>query len=262
MGYLNNNIGYTKDLLASRAIIKRNNYALIPPDGLVCNVIPGFENCNITVLSTPKLGASFVDYLVTMLEKGKNSQGFGDEGVETFVYVINGHIRAKADQQSYELSTGGYLYCPAGVKMYLENINDNQTSQLFLYKRRYIPLAGYKPYVVSNNVNQLESIHYEGMDDVLLKDLIPKELAFDMNIHILTFKPGASHGYIETHLQEHGALILSGEGMYNLDNDWIPVKKGDYIFMGAYCLQACYAVGRDESLSYIYSKDCHRDIDI
>ncbi len=28
-----------------------------------------------------------------------------------------------------------------------------------------------------------------------------------MNIHILTFQPGASHGYIETHYQEHGAFI-------------------------------------------------------
>ena len=26
-----------------------------------------------------------------------------------------------------------------------------------------------------------------------------------MNMHILSFAPGASHGYIETHVQEHGA---------------------------------------------------------
>ena len=64
-----------------------------------------------------------------------------------------------------------------------------------------------------------------------------------MNMHILSFAPGASHGYIETHVQEHGAYILSGQGVYNLDNNWIPVKKGDYIFMGAYSLQAGYGVG-------------------
>ena len=48
--------------------------------------------------------------------------------------------------------------------------------------------------------------------------------------------------------------------MYNLDNNWIPVKKGDYLFMGAYSLQAAYGVGRDEDFAYIYSKDCNRDI--
>ncbi len=42
--------------------------------------------------------------------------------------------------------------------------------------------------------------------------------------------------------------ILSGQGVYNLDNNWI-VKKGDYIFMGAYSLQAGYGVGRGEAFS-------------
>lgn len=259
MGYINNNTGYPKDLLASRAIIKRNNYAVIPPDGLVKNIIPGFENCDITILSTPKLGASFVDYMVTMHANGKNEQGFGADGIEVFVYVIEGDVTASTDKASHQLKTGGYLYCPAGVKLYLKN--NSQTSRLFLYKRRYQPLAGYTPYVVASNVNDLAKINYEDMDDVIIQDLLPKELAFDMNFHILTFKPGASHGYIETHVQEHGAYLLSGQAMYNLDNDWVTVKKDDYIFMGAYALQACYAVGH-EPLSYIYSKDCHRDVEL
>lgn len=50
--------------------------------------------------------------------------------------------------------------------------------------------------------------------------------------------------------------------VYNLDNNWIPVKKGDYIFMGAYSLQAGYGVGHGEAFSYIYSKDCNRDVEI
>lgn len=259
MGYINNNIGYPKDLLASRAVIKKDNYALIPPDGLVKNIIPGFENCDITILATPKLGASFVDYIVTMNKGGENSQGFGGGEIETFVYVIEGDVEAKADNQSFTLQAGGYLYCPPGVKLYLKN--NVETSKLFLYKRKYTPLDGHKPYVVSNNINNMPKIDYEGMTDVIVQDFLPKELAFDMNFHILTFQPGASHGYIETHVQEHGAYLLSGEAMYVLDNDWIPVKKGDYIFMAAYALQACYAVGH-EPLSYIYSKDCHRDVEL
>ena len=66
MGYLNNVTGYRDDLLANRAIVKHGNFALLTPDGLVKNIIPGFENCDATILSTPKLGASFVDYLVTL----------------------------------------------------------------------------------------------------------------------------------------------------------------------------------------------------
>ncbi|STK67769.1 putative glyoxylate utilization [Escherichia coli] len=82
-----------------------------------------------------------------------------------------------------------------------------------------------------------------------------------MNMHILSFAPGASHGYIETHVQNTVPIFFPVRG-YNLDNNWIPVKKGDYIFMGAYSLQAGYGVGRGEAFSYIYSKDCNRDVEI
>lgn len=262
MGYLNNVTGYREDILKNRSVIKRGNYALIEPDGLVKNAIPGFEDCAVTILASPKLGASFVDYLVTLEANGRNKEGFGEEGVEIFVYVVEGKIKASADTREYELTDGGYLYCPAGVKLYFENDNDGEKSKLFLYKRRYQAIEGHEAYVVSGNVKDIPFQAYEGMEDVGVKDLLPNEMGFDMNFHILSFEPGASHGYIETHFQEHGAYLLSGQGMYNLDNEWVPVEKGDYIFMGAYAPQAAYAVGRDEPLSYVYSKDCNRDVEI
>jgi len=107
----------------------------------------------------------------------------------------------------------------------------------------------------------MDWIPYEGMQHCLIKDLLPaaRNLGFDINFHILRFMSGASHGYIETHIQEHGMYFLSGKAMYRLDNEWVPVKKGDYIFMDSYCPQACYGVGTDEDLTYLYSKDCNRD---
>lgn len=261
MSYLNDVVGYRDDLLSNRSVIKKGKYALIEPDGLVKNVIPGFENCDVTILSTPELGASFVDYLVTVNKDGYNREGFGEEGIETFVYVIEGEIEAEADDQEFSLTKGGYLFCPSGVKLYFENSQD-APAKLFLYKRRYDAIEGHKARVVSGNVNDMEYSPYEGMEDVGVKDLLPTDLGFDMNFHILSFDPGASHGYIESHYQEHGVYVLSGKGMYNLNNEWYPVKKDDYLFMGGYALQACYAVGRDESFTYIYSKDCNRDVKI
>ncbi|WP_312519218.1 (S)-ureidoglycine aminohydrolase [Anaerospora sp.] len=261
MSYLNNVVGYRKDLLTNRSVVKKDNYVLLDPDGLVKNVIPGFDNCDVTILGSPKLGASFVDYLVTIHDGGKNELGFGDEGVETLFYLLEGSLAVKAGEQSHSLSKGGFVYCPPGTKLYFQN-KSGKAAKAFLYKRVYKRLAGYEPYVVTGNTEDMEWVQYEGMKDVLVKDFLPKDLAFDCNFHILSFKPGASHGYVETHVQEHGAYCLSGQGMYNLDNDWIPVQKGDYIFMSAYCLQACYAVGRDEEFAYVYSKDCNRDISL
>ena len=55
MGYKNNRVGYQKELLTSRAVIKKDNYAIIPHDGLVQNAVPGFENVDISILGSPKL---------------------------------------------------------------------------------------------------------------------------------------------------------------------------------------------------------------
>lgn len=261
MGYKNNNLGYLDGLLESRSVIQKNNFALITPDGLVNNVIPGFENCDCSILSSKKLGASFVDYIITMHQNGKNGRGFGGEEIETFVYVVKGELEVSDSQNTYKLTKDGYAYFPAGQLMYLRNAQVEDT-EIFLYKKRYVPLDGYEPYQVVSHIEDLEPIEYEGMKDVLLWDLLPKELGFDMNFHILSFEPGASHGYIETHYQEHGAYLLSGQGMYNLGNQWYPVQKGDYIFMSAYVPQAAYAVGRKEPLKYVYSKDCNREPEI
>jgi (S)-ureidoglycine aminohydrolase len=259
MGYRNGQVGYPGAPLASRAVIKKNNYALIPVNGMVRNQIPGFDNCDATILASPKLGASFVDYVITMLPGGKNELGFGGEGVETFVYVLDGRVRAGDGSKRYDLEKDAYLYLPPDKKLYLDNTAGG-ASELFLYKRRYRPVTGHSSRVVHGSLSQLEAIDYEGMRDVKIWNLLPTDdLGFDMNFHILSFERGASHGYIETHIQEHGAIILDGEGMYNLDNEWMPVQKGDYIFMAAYTLQAGYGIGRSECFRYLYSKDCNRD---
>lgn len=38
-------MGYPSDILSTRAVIRPGKYVVIPPEGLVNNVIPGIENC-------------------------------------------------------------------------------------------------------------------------------------------------------------------------------------------------------------------------
>lgn len=66
MGYLNNVIGYCDDLLVNCAIVKYGNFVLLILDGLVKNIILGFENCDAIIFFTLKLGVFFVDYLVIL----------------------------------------------------------------------------------------------------------------------------------------------------------------------------------------------------
>lgn len=261
MGYLNSQVGYRDELLSTRSVIKKENYVILDPDGLVKNSIPGYENCDTTILGSPAMGASFADYLITVYEGGKN-EAVGGEGIEVFLYVIEGEVAVKNLDKEEILTEGGYIFSPEGNLVAFENKAD-KSAKLYLYKRRYEKLEGYTAHTVVGNAKDLPWKEYEGMANCYIKDFLPTDFGFDMNMHILKFHIGASHGYIETHIQEHGMYILSGKGMYRLDNEWIPVKKGDYIFMDAYCPQACYAVGdagREEALTYIYSKDCNRDV--
>ena len=64
---------------------------------------------------------------------------------------------------------------------------------------------------------------------------------------------------METHVQEHGAYILSGEGMYLMDDTWMGIKKDDFMWFGPYVAQCAYGVGL-EPFTYLYSKDCNRDV--
>lgn len=254
-------MGYRNDLLSSRSIIRHGSYALITPEGLVNNIIPHFEKCTISVVVSPKLGASFVQYLVEMEAGGRNTKGFGGNGIETFLYVVKGSLDVLIDGTKYELTEEGYIFCPPSLSMIIEN-NSNESVKFVLYKQRYVPVEGIKePWVVCNNVKNLEVVNYDDMEDVTIVDFLPKDMSFDMNFHILTFQPGGSHPFIETHVQEHGAYLLTGEGMYNLDNNWVSVKKGDFIWMGPFVQQATYAIGY-EPFSYVYSKDCNRDPEI
>lgn len=175
--------------------------------------------------------------------------------------MLEGAVTVKNADQEAELTEGGYIFSPESSLVSFEN-KGKADAKLYVYKRRYDRIEGYSARTVVGNTNEMEWVEYEGMDNCHIKDLLPAagDFGFDMNMHILKFKLGASHGYIETHIQEHGMYFLSGKGMYRLDNDWVPVKKGDYVFLDAYVPQACYAVGREEEFAYIYSKDCNRDV--
>ena len=249
---------YPTEALVSRAVIRPNVFALIPPGGLVNNTIPGFNKCWSSILASPKMGASFVHYSITVQPDG-SCDGFGDEGIETFIFVRSGTLRVAADDTCYELSSGGYLYLAPGQILRFSNASSEDV-RVILYKQRFVPLpnSAAMPWTVFGTVNEIPKREYDGMANVTMQDLLPTDIVFDMNMHILCFQPGGCHPFVETHIQEHGAHILSGEGLYNLGNEWYTVRKEDYIWFGPYVPQAAYATGL-EPLTYIYSKDCNRD---
>jgi (S)-ureidoglycine aminohydrolase len=207
----------------------------------------------------------------TLLPGAKTTHtGCNNEGIESLIYFMDefedeknpgkGSVTVRIGSEERTLSQGGYAYAPAGAGMDIRNNSQNKI-RVLLYKQRYIPLAGQKARVVWGNVNEIQERIYDDMENVFIQDLLPMDLGFDMNFHILSFEPAGSHPFIETHVQEHGAYILSGQGVYMLDEDYVQVQKEDFIWFGPFAKQAVYATGR-ERLSYIYSKDFNRDVEL
>ena len=252
-------MGYPADLLSSRAVVKPGLWAVIPKDGLVNNVIPGITGCRVSIAASPKMGAGFAEYVVEAGQHGKTTFPFGaEDGIETFLYIVEGEAEIAVGDVRDSFTEGGYAYAPAGVGVSF--LVTSKRAKILLYKQRYIPYQNLTPHMVTGNINSVPFRIYDNMENVHIKDFLPTDdIAFDMNMHILSFAPGGCHPFVETHIQEHGAYILSGEGMYLMDDTWIGIKREDFMWFGAYCPQAAYGVGTEE-FAYIYSKDCNRDV--
>ena len=85
----------------------------------------------------------------------------------------------------------------------------------------------------------------------------PVDLRHDMHVTIVTFEPGGVIPFAETHVMEHGLYVLEGKAVYRLNQDWVEVEAGDFMWLRAFCPQACYAGGPGR-FRYLLYKDVNR----
>ncbi len=85
----------------------------------------------------------------------------------------------------------------------------------------------------------------------------PEDMRHDMHVTIVTLEPGAVIPFAETHVMEHGLYVLEGKAVYRLNQDWVEVEAGDFMWLRAFCPQACYA-GGPGSFRYLLYKDVNR----
>ncbi|CAI9284099.1 unnamed protein product [Lactuca saligna] len=53
-----------------------------------------------------------------------------------------------------------------------------------------------------------------------LRKLLPTSLPYNINIHIMDFQPGKFLNVKEVHYNQHGLLLLEGQGIYCLGDSW------------------------------------------
>jgi (S)-ureidoglycine aminohydrolase len=231
----------------TRTVVRRT-HALIAPDSHVLAALPGWENARGVTLISRAMGASFAQYLVHF----EATSGFttGADGMERFVYVLEGEIEI----ESRRLAAGGYAYFPAE---HPARVRGASSGKAILFEKKFQRIGSLSPRLIIGTESEVAASPFMGDPDAQLKLLLPDEPAFDMAVNIFAYNPGAMLPQVECHVMEHGLMMLSGMGVYRLDDRWYPVQAGDVIWMAPYCPQWFIAGGKTPA-RYIYYKDVNR----
>lgn len=231
-------------------------HAFIAPDGHVTSHIPGITGAAVIVLISPALGAKFAQLLVTFESDGRAELVASD--LETVGYFETGGGWVTIDRTKARVRQGGYFFAPAGKAWSITAPQPG--SRVTLFQKKFGPLAGKPaPKSIIAHADEVSGEPFLGDPKARLQVLLPAEIGFDLAVNIFTFQPEARLPFVETHVMEHGLLMLAGQGEYRLEGAAYEVRAGDVIWMAPYCPQWFVAKGKTPS-SYLYYKDVNRAV--
>lgn len=234
----------------------RPRYAVLPLEGYPTSYLPQWRGTEARVLASPALGAAFVQYLLDV-EQGGGTKHEADGQIETFLYVLSGEVELTVDGNDHTLKDAGYALIPRSEDFALSAAAQ---SQILTLRKRFEPAPGLSdPASIVSRASDIPADVWMEIEGARLQTLIPDDPQYDLAMNIFTFEPGYSLPVVETHVMEHGLYFLQGKGLYYLDEEWMEVEAGDFIWMGPYVPQSFYATGTVAS-KYLYYKNVNREI--
>jgi (S)-ureidoglycine aminohydrolase len=213
------------------------------------------------VLARPLSGfaETFSQYIVEVAPGGGSDRPELDPDAEAVLFVVDGEARLTVGDEAHGLEAGGYAYLPAGARWTLRN-ESAQPVRFHWIRKAYEAVDGLdapEAFVTSDRV--AVPVPMPGTDGrwMTTRFVDPSDVRHDMAVNIVTFEPGAVIPFAETHVMEHGLYVLEGKAVYRLNTDWVEVEAGDFMWLRAFCPQACYAGGPGR-FRYLLYKDVNR----
>jgi len=203
--------------------------------------------------------AQVVQFFVEVAAGGGSDRPESDPGAEAALFVVDGAVELTIEDVAHVLEPGGYAYLPPGSAWTLHN-RDGRSASFHWIRKPYQPVAGLSaPEPVIANEREIEPVGMPDTDGAwaTTRFVDPADLRHDMHVTIVTLQPGASIPFAETHVMEHGLYVLQGKALYLLNQDWVEVEAGDFMWLRAFCPQACCAAGPDP-FRYLLYKDVNR----
>lgn len=250
-------------IMTDRAMFTES-YAVFPKGtmrDIVTSALPFWDRTRLWVLSRPLSGfaETFSQYIMEVEPGGGSDQPETDADAQAVLFVVEGRVQLNLAGQVFDLATGGYAYIPAGSKWTLHNRSDS-TARFHWIRKAYVPVQGIDApeAFVTNEADVAPNV----MPDTegrwaTTRFVDPSDMRHDMHVNIVTFLPGGVIPFAETHVMEHGLYVLEGKAVYRLNKDWVEVEAGDYMWLRAFCPQACYA-GGPGPFRYLLYKDVNR----
>ena len=239
-------------------------YAVIPKgtySDIVTSFLPFWTGMRMWVIARPMSGfaETFSHYIVELTSEGGSDRPEDDDLAQAVLFVTAGSLRVTYEGTEHVLETGGYAYLPAGSRWSVHNAANEKT--IFHWIRKaYQPVDGLDhPEAFFTSESALDPIPMPGTNGAwaTTRFVDPTDLRHDFHVNIVTFQPGGLIPFAETHVMEHGLYVLEGKAVYRLNQDWVEVEAGDYMWLRAFCPQACYA-GGPGPFKYLLYKDVNR----
>lgn len=238
-------------------------YAFMPASvmrDIVTSLFPGWEGTRGWILARPLSGfaETFAQYAMEVSPGGGSQDPEPDAGAEGAILVAEGTMTLTLDDATHTLTPGGYAYLPSGHKWTVKNDSDSLL-RFHWIRKRWTPAAGLNvpdPVISSDAEKAIDwMVNTDAWGTTRFVD--PTDVRHDMHVNIVTFRPGGRIPFAETHIMEHGLYVLQGKARYLLNRDWVSVGPGDFMWLRAWCPQACMATGT-EPFRYLLYKDVNR----
>jgi (S)-ureidoglycine aminohydrolase len=238
-------------------------YALIPHGvmrDIVTSYLPHWRDTRAWVIARPMTGFSetFSQYIMEVFPGGGSDQPEPDAGAEGVLFVVDGQATLIINGKTHLLKAGGYAFLPPGTRWTLTN-KSTAPVRFHWVRKRYEAIVGIDlPDAFVANERDEQIIWMPGTDSRwgTTRFVDPTDVRHDMHVNIVTLEPGAVIPFEETHVMEHGLYVLEGKAVYRLNRDWVEVEAGDFMWLRAFCPQACYA--GPSRFRYLLYKDVNR----
>jgi len=253
------------DLTTDRAVFTQA-YAVLPRGtmrDIVTSALPHWEDTRAWVIARPLSGfaETFSQYVVEVSPGGGSERPEPDRGAEGVLFVVGGSLRLAVGLDEHVLEAGGYAYLPAGARWRLRVDADAKDPATFHWIRKaYEAVDGIgAPEAFVTHERDVDATPMPGTNGAWTtkRFVDPADVGHDMHVTIVTFEPGGVIPFPETHVMEHGLYVLEGKAVYLLNKDWVEVQAGDFMWLRAFCPQACYAGGPGR-FRYLLYKDVNR----